>query len=127
MVFRYDYSPGERYPYRLVSDYDRELDISEPPICLEYIRLVARLLTIQEGYAWDGPSGPAVDTQSFMRASCVHDALYQLIRIEKLPMKYRPFADAEMRRIAKEDGMPFLRRWWTWGAVRLFGRAAARP
>ena len=38
------------------------------------------LLTIRKGYAWDGPSGPTIDTKDFMRGSLVHDALYQLLR-----------------------------------------------
>jgi len=37
-----------------------------------------------KGYAWDGPSGSTVDTLNFMRGSLVHDALYQLIRMEKI-------------------------------------------
>ena len=46
-----------------------------------YIDLTAEgTLTIKKGYAWDGPSGPTVDTRNFMRGSLVHDALYQLMR-----------------------------------------------
>jgi hypothetical protein len=33
-----------------------------------------------KGYAWNGPSGPTLDTRNFMRGSLVHDALYQLMR-----------------------------------------------
>ena len=47
-------------------------------------------LVIQKGYAWDGPSGPTIDTENFMRGSLVHDALYQLFREGKLdPEKQR--------------------------------------
>ena len=29
-------------------------------------------LSIRKGYAWDGPSGPTIDTKNFMRGSLVH-------------------------------------------------------
>ena len=38
-------------------------------------------LEIGAGFVWDGPSGPAVDTVSFLRASLVHDAGYWLISL----------------------------------------------
>lgn len=37
-------------------------------------------LSIRRGYSWDGPSGPTIDTGTFMRGSLVHDFLYQLLR-----------------------------------------------
>jgi hypothetical protein len=30
-------------------------------------------LNILEEYCWDGASGPAIDTQNFMRGSLLHD------------------------------------------------------
>lgn len=83
-------------------------------------------LFIYRDYAWDGPSGPAVDTPSFMRASLVHDALYQLMREGKLPESYRKAADDLMRQICREDGMCWLRAWWCYRAVRRFAAKAAR-
>lgn len=82
-------------------------------------------ITVAQGYAWDGASGPAIDTHSFMRASCVHDALYQMIREGALPESARAAADANMRALAQEDGMPGIRAWWTWAGVRLFGGSSA--
>jgi hypothetical protein len=78
-------------------------------------------LHIREGYSWDGPSGPARDTANFMRASLVHDALYQLIEESLLPKDFRKLADKTMREICKEDGMGGVRRWYTFAAVRAFG------
>ena len=83
-------------------------------------------LYVCAGYTWDGPSGPALDTASFLRASLVHDALYELMRRGGLPLTKRAAADREMRYIAAEDGMPWYRRWWTYWAVRLFAGPAAR-
>ena len=84
-------------------------------------------LLVAADYAWDGPSGPALDTPSFMRASLFHDALYQLMRARLLGDRYRAPADALMRRIALEDGMSAARAWWTWAGVRAGGGWAAKP
>lgn len=83
------------------------------------------LLEIGAGYAWDGPSGPTVDTRTFMRGSLVHDALYQLMRDADLDRRWRRAADEELVRICREDGMGRLRSWWVLGGVRLFAGAAA--
>ena len=47
-------------------------------------------LVIKGGYAWDGPSGPTIDTKNFMRGSLVHDALYQIMRLELLSKEQWP-------------------------------------
>lgn len=79
------------------------------------------MLYIRSGYAWDGASGPAIDTEDFMRASAVHDALYELIRIGALSPDCREPADALLRDLCIEDGMPKWRAWYTYWAVRCFG------
>ena len=78
-------------------------------------------LILSPGYAWDGPSGPTIDTETTMRASCVHDALYWLISAGVLPRAVRPQADKEFLRILREDGMSFLRRRAWYYAVRKYG------
>lgn len=86
------------------------------------------LLTLKAGYAWDGPSGPTVDTPSFMRGSLVHDALNQLMREEHLPAKtYRKTADEILREMCVEDGMWPVRAFWVYHAVRRFSDPAADP
>ena len=86
------------------------------------------LLEIGDGYAWDGPSGPTIDTKNFMRGSLVHDALYQLMREAGLDKaKWREGADEELVRICREDGMTRLRAWWVLKAVRRFADPAASP
>ena len=80
------------------------------------------MLTIAAGYAWDGASGPAIDTPSFMRGSLVHDALYQLIRLGVLAKdEHRQRADEVLRETVLEDGMLRIRAWWVYHAVRTFG------
>ena len=115
------------YKYQLVEYYTVGVAIHpETLIEHDYIRLRPDgTLTISKGYAWDGPSGPTLDTKNFMRGSLVHDALYQLIGEGLLPMAARDIADRELRRICLEDGMSEARAWWVYQAVRIFGNAAA--
>lgn len=83
------------------------------------------ILTIQAGYQWDGASGLAIDTPSAIRASLVHDALYQLLR-----MGYeinRKYADQLLRDICIEDTMDQLRANMWYQIVRIFGEKHARP
>mgnify|MGYP000297565203 CR=1 FL=1 len=83
-------------------------------------------LTIKVGYAWDGPSGPTVDTKNFMRGSLVHDALYQLMREGHLNENiHRPVADKLLRKLCREDGMTAVRAWWVYQAVKNFGKSSA--
>ena len=75
-------------------------------------------LFVPKWYAWDGPSGPAIDTKNFMRGSLVHDVFYQLMRVGWLPHVWRKAADEELVRICKEDGMSAIRAWWVYQGVR---------
>lgn len=84
------------------------------------------ILTIAEGYAWDGASGPAIDTNSFMRGSLVHDALYQMMREGLIPQYHRKDADQTMKKICIEDGMWKFRAWYTYLAVRIFAGPFAK-
>lgn len=80
------------------------------------------ILTLSRGYAWDGPSGPAIHTPNFLRGSLVHDALYQLIRMGVLDETFhRLQADKLLKELVLEDGMNSLRAWWVFKAVHWFG------
>ena len=117
------------YKYQLNVREITQTDI-HPPQTVEndYIKLTPMgLLFIKDGYAWDGPSGPTIDTKSFMRGSLVHDALYQLMREELIPLDWRKAADEALIDICESDGMWGVRRWWVFRALRLFGKAAAIP
>lgn len=84
-------------------------------------------LTLKKGYAWDGPSGPSIDTPDFLRGSLVHDGLYQLMRQKLLPTRLRKRADVLLWMMCIEDGMPKVRANYVYHAVRAFGAATARP
>ena len=101
-----------------------------PPevISTDYIYLSRMgVLTIQEGYAWDGASGPTLNTDATMAPSLVHDALYQLLREGWLDPEDRLAADEELEDMLKERGVWWWRRRLWFRALRSFGSAAAGP
>lgn len=118
------------YKYQLVDDYEIQVNITPPrDLIFKFIVLTSQgKLYIKKNYAWDGPSGPTIDTKNFMRGSLVHDALYQLMRLGELDYKvYRQQADELLRDMCREDGMSSFRSWYVYQGVRLFGERNARP
>jgi hypothetical protein len=115
------------WKYQLRADYTCDTDILPlSRVVTEYLILETDgRLTIKRGYAWDGPSGPTVDTKSFMRGSLVHDACYQLLREKHLPRSARDSADRLLQKICKEDGMSAIRAWWVYQGVAIFGKDSA--
>ncbi len=94
----------------------------------EYISILdGGILKITKGYAWNGASGPTVDTKSSMRASLVHDALFQLETYGILPLTYTHTANAILEAMCLLDGMiEYRANAWRVG-VDWFGTLYARP
>jgi len=121
---------NDGYKYQLKRDYSQQIDINpNHHIDNDFITLtVTGLLTTKKGYAWDGPSGPTIDTPNFMRGSLVHDALYQLMRESALDKdQNRDSADRLLQKICSEDGMSKIRAWWVYQCVHKFGDPSADP
>ncbi len=135
MAEQIQYRVIRNYKYQLMNDYSIDTNIRpvqeivEPkPPTKTFIRLIpSGRLTVYQGYAWDGPSGPTIDTKNFMRGSLVHDALYQLIRQTDIGLDHRIEVDELLRAICLKDGMSSFRAWYVYHALRLFGEAQARP
>ena len=105
---------ADGYKYQLKRDYSVQTAVFVGGfIITPFIRLdIQGMLYIRTGYAWDGASGPAVDTKNNMRASLVHDALSQLAREGYLDAHTNKEAiDNEFYKILEEDGMSAFRRW----------------
>ena len=117
------------YKYQLAEPYEINVAVlPERDVSTSHLRLSKDgKLVILDGYAWDGPSGPAIDTTNFMRGSLVHDVLYQLIRLGYLDLQWRDKADEILREICIEDGMSAARAWWVYASVKTFAARAARP
>jgi len=86
---------------------------------------------IQNGYAWDGASFPAIDVPAgqILVPSLVHDMLCQLNRIglmEGVP-DARKHADQLLYTMLRQRGMNYLRaKLWYWG-VRLGSQIDGGP
>ncbi len=119
------------YKYQLMKTYQclipfigSEFNINTPFVHINEVGLQKGsqdLITIKEGYCWDGPSGPTIDTLNFMRGSLVHDALYQLMRMGELPSSCREKADDLLRHMCIVDGMSQFRAWYVYIFVRCLG------
>jgi len=120
-----EYKTG--YKYQISRDYGVQTSIlPDKDICTCFIELRTNgFLIIKSGYAWDGASGPAIDTKSFIRGSLVHDALYELMREGLLNIHWRIPVDRELIKICLEDGMWKLRTVWVYFAVKTFAKRCA--
>lgn len=100
------------YKYVLIEQFVCSIPIyPEEDIITDFIKLSKNgKLIIEKYYAWDGASGPTIDTKSSIRGSLVHDALYQLMRMELLDISWRPVADYILKSLCKTDGMCWVRR-----------------
>ena len=118
------------YKYQLAEGYEvKTLIRPKADIETDFIDLdVAGNLLVKNAYAWDGPSGPIKDTPENMRASLVHDALYQLMRIGELNARtHRKTADIQFLEICKEDGVSSRTANLWYRGLRRFGKPAASP
>ena len=117
--------------YQLTRDFIAHTGIQFTPekgiIKMRYIKLFPDgKLLIKAGFAWDGPSGLTLDTKSSIRGSLVHDALYMLIRNQKIPAIYKDEADYIINRMCLEDGMWKWRAWAWLGTLRKFAGFAIK-
>lgn len=109
------------YKYQLEDPYTVVTGITQAA-SIEFVTLTPDgVLIIESGYTWDGPSGPIPDTDSAMRGSLVHDALYELMRIGGLDRKWRHAADHLLHDICREDGMHALAALAILEGVHFFG------
>lgn len=119
------------YKYQLVKPYAIRTEIFPDTTVTSsggFIELTQDgVLSIEKGYAWDGPSGPTFDTKTFMRGSLAHDALYELMREGLLSTDNRHKADDLLGKICREDGMCRLRAWYVVRSVKRFAGGAANP
>jgi len=116
------------YKYQNLDTITIQTEIKIGNIGNSYININSDgLLTISKGYSWDGPSGPTIDTKTFMRGSLIHDALYQLMRDGYINRKYRDYSDKLLKQICIEDGMNKFRSWYIYTSLKWFGNKNAEP
>jgi hypothetical protein len=118
------------YKYQLAEDYSLKISIKpDTDIDTVFIALDAQgNLRVKAGYAWDGTSGPVIDTPFNLRASLVHDALYQLMRERSLSAKeHKEKADKLFKKLVKEDGVPAPVAQVYYEALKKLGKPATKP
>lgn len=122
------YRKLSKYKYQLVGNYEVIIPIKGQTIVTDFLELYGDgSLIIRRGYSWDGPSGPTIDTMTFMRGALIHDVLYQLMRMSLLDPSHRRGADDILRQVCLEDGMNRIRAWYVYWSVRMFAAIAAKP
>jgi hypothetical protein len=123
------YKKRRHYKYTLFRDvtFETDIEVFSPGMWGLLGIDEDGVLTIKQGYTWDGPSGPTIDSHTFMRGSLIHDALYQLMREQKVAQDQRKRADEILREVCIEDGMARVRAWWVYRAVRIGAAQSAKP
>ena len=120
---------SDKYKYQLLTTHMLSTKFRPVSrIVTEYIELgTDGVMVVKKLYAWDGPSGPTIDTKNFMRGSLVHDALYQLMREKHIShTNNRKRADIILRDICRADGMSKIRSAWIYFGVRIGASKAAK-
>ena len=117
----------QRYKYMLTKSFsvdtvlDRHLTVEIPSATLR-----SSILVLDEGFMWDGSSGPAWDTENSMDASAVHDALYRMFRAGLLPVSYKQIADNLYKSLCIKGGMSKTRANYQLFFLKLLGDSASR-
>lgn len=112
------------YKYQFTRDYSCYTGIMLPhDIVRDFYTLTADgWCHIKKGYAWDGPSGPTLDTKDSLRASAIHDCYCQAAKDRLIdydtfsPQYHQVFKD-----ICLEDEMCSPRA-WVWHHAVIIGR-----
>lgn len=84
-------------------------------------------LVINSGYLWDGVSGPTWDTESTMIPGLVHDALYQAIRLQLLPLHQKETIDAFFYDLMIKNNVWKVRASYFYKAVDSLGHNSCIP
>lgn len=127
------YKDISEFKYILLEDYEYQIPKKLRPkitanIVTEFVNLsVSGKLLLKTGFMSDGPSGPTVDTDTFMRGAFIHDALYYLMNLGLLPQSYRKKADKILYAVCREDGMSWVRAKYVYHSVRRLAAWAAKP
>jgi len=110
------------FKYYLYSNEVYQTDIKPPaPVEYDFIKLdTDGRLYLFRGFPWDGPSGPAIDTEDSMSPSAIHDALCRLVRQGLLDVSWKWAIDKEYYKRCREVGMPRIRAWVHFVVIKLY-------
>ena len=117
-----------KYKFKVEENFSIELPFKIADFEHQYASLKDGILSVKRGYAWDGASGPIINTQDTLVASLVHDVLYQAMRLNliKSNSENKKIADKIFFEILKMHGVNAIRRKVWYLAVRLFGKKSTK-
>jgi hypothetical protein len=105
--------------YQLYEEYTAKTPIIEHEAKTTWIQLKEDgTLILAIGYAWDGSSGPTIDTKTGMQASAEHDAFCKLVRYGLLPDSLEKDIDQRYYDKCIEDKMWKLKAKWRYKALK---------
>jgi hypothetical protein len=118
----------EGYKYQVTRDCTLQTETKGYDIDTPHVRLTPDgKLTAKDGYAWNGASGPTLNTKSVIRPSLYHDIGYQLIRLGLIGAKWKEYFDHLLHDLMVEDGaFKWRADYYKW-AVLKFGAGSCRP
>lgn len=118
------------YKYQLEEDFEYQLSfnaigLAQEEVGNDFVSITKDgLLKIKRRYAWDGASGPTIDTKNTMMASLIHDAGYQLMREGLISRANKDLFDKELRLVMLLKGAMPLRADYYYLAVKRYGYPA---
>ncbi len=114
------YTSGYKYQIRTEVRFALPPEFDGVDIAADFITLKNRELVIYVGYAYNGASGPTIDTKNSMRATAFHDAMYQLFCLELLIREFRALVDELFYELLRQDGMAAPRAFvWRRGVQKM--------
>lgn len=117
-----------KYKFKVEENFSIKLPYKIPDFEHPYASSKDSILSVKRGYAWDGASGPIINTRDTLVASLVHDVLYQAMRLNliKSNSENKKIADKIFFEILKMHGVNSIRRKVWYLAVRLFGKKSTK-
>lgn len=117
-----------KYKFKVEENFSIELPFKIPDFVHPYASLKDGILSVKRGYAWDGASGPVINTRDTLVASLVHDVLYQAMRLNliKSSEENKKITDKNFFEILKMNGVNSIRRKVWYFAVRFFGKKSTK-
>lgn len=118
-----------KYKFQLYKDYWVKTNILvNEPVGNDYTILDSDgSLLIKKGYAWDGVTGLFFTPKSLLRATLVHDALYQLMRENRLDRVNKGKADKLLFGMSVKDSFLLPCAVCMYIIVSWFGRKFTDP
>lgn len=120
------YQNRKNWKYSIYSDCEINLYHDFGSIAHPFFQIKDNVLSVKEGYTFDGASGPTLDTENFMVPSLVHDILFQAMRMGLISHSKFDNANIELKMQCRERGMSYFRAGYVYLGVKYFGKSSIK-